>query len=129
MAFNSYVRRQQQPELSPDVLRALQEKFAGPERDEVAETLREFHWKLVDDVDERVHLNILHAASDLEHIRKLVNLAKKDLRDLIVATEYELRDGNLVQAEWSKAMARKRQERYDAKTPDVTPWRAKRRDE
>jgi hypothetical protein len=56
-------------------------------------------------------------------------LAKKDLRDLIVATEYELRDGNLVQAEWSKAMARKRQERYDAKTPDVTPWRAKRRDE
>ena len=76
MAFNSYVRRQQQPELSPDVLRALQEKFAGPERDAVAETLREFHWKLVDDVDERVHLNILHAASDLEHIRKLVDLQK-----------------------------------------------------
>ena len=117
------------PELSPDVLRALHEKFAGAERNKVAETLREFHWKLIADVDERVHLNILHAASDLESVRKLVNLAKKDWRDLIMATEYELRDGKLVQSEWSKAMARKRQERYDAKTPDVTPWRAKPREE
>lgn len=111
------------------MLRVLQEKFAGPERDQVAETLREFHWKLIADVDERVHLNILHAAGDLESVRKLVDLAKKDWRDLIMATEYELRQGKLVQTEWSKAMARKRQERYDAKTPDVTPWRAKPRDE
>jgi len=117
------------PELSPDVLRALQEKFAAPERHNIAETLREFHWKLVDDVDERVHLNILHAAEDMERVRKLVDLAKQDWRDLIMATEYELRDGKLIPTEWSKAMARKRQERYDAKTPDVTPWRAKPRDE
>jgi hypothetical protein len=33
-------------ELSPDVLVALQEKFAGDERNEVANILREFHWKL-----------------------------------------------------------------------------------
>lgn len=117
------------PELSPEVLRALQEKFAAPERHKIAETLREFHWKLVDDVDQRVHLNILHAAEDLERVRKLVDLAKQDWRDLIMATEYELCDGKLVQTEWSKAMARKRQERYDAKTPDVTPWWAKLRDE
>jgi hypothetical protein len=111
------------PLLSPDVLRALHEKFARHEREQIAETLREFHWKLVADVDERIHLNILHAADDLERVRKLVNLAKRDWRDLILATEYELRDGKLVQTEWSKAMARKRQERYDSKTPDVSPWR------
>ena len=91
--------------------------------DQVANALREFHWKLVDDVDERVHLNILHTANDMARVRKLVDLAKRDWRDLIVATEYELRDGKLVQNEWSKEMARKRQERYDAETPDVTSWR------
>jgi hypothetical protein len=127
--FNGDVRPNSNPELSPDVLRVLHEKFAGPERDKVAETLREFHLKLIADVDVRVHLNILHAAGNLEYVRKLGNLARKDWRDLIMATEYELRDGKLVQSEWSKAMARKRQERYDAKTPDVTQWRAKPRDE
>ena|SRR5947208_7327700 len=97
------------PELSADVLVALQEKFAGDERNEVANILREFHWKLRPSVDERIHLNILHAANDLERVRKLVDLAKKDWRDLIMATEYELKNGKLVQTEWSKEMTRKRE--------------------
>jgi hypothetical protein len=41
--------------------------------------------------------------------QKLIILAKRDWRDLIMATEYELRDGKLVQTEWSKEMARKRE--------------------
>lgn len=97
------------PELSPRVFRALQEKFAAADRDEIANTLREFHWRLSSDVDERIHLNIVHAANDLERVRKLVALAKKDWRDLIMATEYEMRDGKMVQTEWSKEMARKRE--------------------
>jgi hypothetical protein len=81
------------PELSANAVHALQERFAGAERNEVASLLREFHWKLQPGLDERVHLNILHAASDLDQVRKLVTIAKKDWRDLILATEYELRDG------------------------------------
>jgi hypothetical protein len=57
----------------------------------VADILREFHWKLRPSVDERIHLNILHAANDLECVRKLVELTKRDWRDVIVATEYELK--------------------------------------
>jgi len=102
------------PELSSSVLAALQEKFGGTEGDEVANVLREFHWKLQPDTDERIHLNILHAANDLEGVRKLVELAKIDWRDLIMATEYELRNGKLVQTEWSKEMARKREARHNA---------------
>ena len=97
------------PELSADVLRALEEKCFGSERDKVAEALREFHWKLQPGLDERIHLNILHAAGDLERVRELVELARKDWRDLIMATEYELRGGKLVQTEWSREMARKRE--------------------
>lgn len=96
-------------DLSVDVLRALGEKFAGTDRDVAAKLLREFHWKLQPDLDERIHLNILHAASDLESVKKLVSLAKKDWRDLIMVTEYELRNGKLVQTEWSQEMARQRE--------------------
>jgi len=46
------------PELSADVLVARQEKFAGDERNEIANILREFHWKLRSSVDERIHLNV-----------------------------------------------------------------------
>jgi hypothetical protein len=103
------------PELSSSVLAALQEKFSGADGEEVVNALREFHWKLRPSVDERIHLNILHAANDLERVRKLVDLAKKDWRDLIMATEYELRNGKLVQTEWSKEMARKREAEQTAK--------------
>ena len=106
-------------ELSPDVLVALQEKFAGEERNEAETILREFHWKLQPSVDERIQLNILHTANDLERVRKLVELAKKDWRDVIMATEYELRDGKLVQTEWSKEMARKREAQHNAGKPSV----------
>jgi hypothetical protein len=105
------------PELSADVLVALLEKFAGDERNEIANILREFHWMLRLSVAERIHLNILHAANDLECVRKLVELAKRDWRDVIVATEYELRNGKLVQTEWSKEMARKREAQYIAGKP------------
>jgi hypothetical protein len=104
------------PELSSSVLAALQDKFSGEEHHEVANALREFHWKLRPGVDERIHLNILHAANDLKRVRKLVDLAKKDWRDLIMATEYELKNGKLVQTEWSKEMARKREAQQNAGT-------------
>ena len=97
------------PKLSANVVHALQEKFVGLELDEVANALREFHWRLRPDLDERIHLNILHAADDLACVRKLVDLAKVDWRDLIMATEFELQNGKLVQTEWSKEMARKRE--------------------
>lgn len=102
-------------ELSANVLAALDEKFSAAERDEVAKLLREFHWTLQSDVDERIHLDILHAAADLDRVRKLVNLAKRDWRDLIMATEYELRDGKLVQTEWSREMARERERQWNAR--------------
>jgi hypothetical protein len=84
---------------------------------EIANILREFHWNLRLSVAERIRLNILHAANDLECVRKLVELAKRDWRDVIVATEYELRNGKLVQTEWSKEMARKREAQYIAGKP------------
>ena len=102
------------PVLSSSVLAALQEKFSGAEHHEVANALREFHWKLRPSLDERIHLNILHTANDLERVRKLVDLAKKDWRDLIMATEYELKNGKLVQTEWSKEMTRKREAQQNA---------------
>jgi hypothetical protein len=43
------------PEPSADVQVGLQEKCAGDERNEVANILREFHWKLRPSVDERIH--------------------------------------------------------------------------
>jgi hypothetical protein len=97
------------PELARNVLQALEEKFSGQDRDEAARVLREFHWKLRPEIDERIHLDIIHAAENALRLRALVELAKKDWRDLIVATEYESKNGKLVQSEWSKEMARKRE--------------------
>jgi hypothetical protein len=108
-------------ELSADVLQAVQEKFFGDEREQVARLLSELHWKYPSET-ERIHLDIVHAASDLEGVRKLAVLAKKDWRDLIVATEYEVREGKLVRTAWAVQMARRRQERQDAETPEITPW-------
>jgi hypothetical protein len=46
---------------------------------------------------ERVHLDILEICdSDVEKVRKLVELANQDYRDLIVASEYEVIRGELV---------------------------------
>src|SRR5258708_35727498 len=92
------------PELSPSVISALHEKFSREQRDEVAMLLTEFHWKLRPEIDERIHLGILRAANDLEHLKHLVKIAKQDWRDLIMAAEYELKDGKLVRNEWSLEM-------------------------
>jgi hypothetical protein len=80
-------------------------------RDRAAAKAATCHWELNASVDERIHLDILHAARDMESLRKLVELAKRDWRDLIMAAEYEMRDGKPVQTEWSKAMARERERR------------------
>jgi hypothetical protein len=115
-------------QLSVDVLRALQEKFSGDEREQVARLLSELHWKYPSET-ERIHLDILHAASDVERVSKLAALAKKDWRDLIVATEYEVREGKLVRTAWSLEMARQRQRRSDEAAPTMTPWHPETPDE
>jgi hypothetical protein len=97
------------PELARKVLQTLEEKFSGQDRDEAAKVLREFHWELRPEIDERIHLDIIHAAENLSRLRSLVELAKKDWRDLIVTAEYESKNGKLVQSEWSKEMARNRE--------------------
>ena len=102
------------PELSPNVISALHKKFSREQRDEVAMLLAEFYWKLRPEIDERIHLGILHAANDLEHLKHLVKLAKQDWRDLIMAAEYELKDGKLRRTEWSLEMEREREARHNA---------------
>jgi len=97
------------PELSSDVFEALNEKFSGAEREKAATALRQFHWPEEPGLDDRIHLDILHAADDLGRIVRLVELAKKDWRDVIMATEYDLKYGKPLQTAWSKEMAKKRE--------------------
>ena len=58
---------------------------------------------------ERVRLDILEiCGSSVRQVERLVNLAKTDFRDLIVAAEYEQVDGNLVlKPGFAKSKARK----------------------
>lgn len=102
------------PELSSDVLEALNEKFSGEEREKVAAALRQFSWPQESGLDERIHLDILHAAGDLGRIIRLVELAKKDWRDVIMATEYDLKYGKPLQTQWSKDMAKKREAKQNS---------------
>jgi hypothetical protein len=65
--------------------------------------VREFHWSLGPAFNERIHLDILEiCGGKAEKVRELVELAKVDWRDLIVAAEYDVRDGKIVQNERGK---------------------------
>ena len=65
--------------------------------------MREFHWSLGPAFDDRIHLDILEiCGGKAERARELVELAKIDWRDLIMAAEYEVRDGKVIQNERGK---------------------------
>jgi hypothetical protein len=91
------------PELSQRVTALIGEIFPPADAPRIRELVREFHWSLGPAFDDRVHLDILEiCGGKAEKVRELVELAKVDWRDLIMAAEYEVRDGNIVQNERGK---------------------------
>jgi hypothetical protein len=91
------------PELSQRVTALIGEIFPPADAPRIRELVREFHWSLGPAFDDRIHLDILEiCGGHAEKVRELVELAKVDWRDLIVAAEYEVRDGKVVQNERGK---------------------------
>ena len=88
------------PKLSQRVQDLIAVKFGPAEQARARELVREFHWALAPLVDERIHLDMLEICSGkLEKLEELVGLAKVDWRDLIMAAEYEVQNGKIVQNE------------------------------
>jgi len=86
------------PQLSRRVSELIHEIFPPTEVASVSELIREFHWTLAPEINERIHLDILEiCGGKLERVRDLVKLAKADWRDLIMEAEYKLKDGKIVQ--------------------------------
>jgi len=91
------------PELSRRVTALIEEIFPPADRPRIRELIGEFHWSLGPAFDDRIHLDILEiCGGKAERARELVELAKIDWRDLIMAAEYEVRDGKVVQNERGK---------------------------
>ena len=91
------------PELSQRVTALIGEIFPPADAPRIRELVREFHWSLGPAFDDRIHLDILEiCGGKAEKVRELLELAKVDWRDLIMAAEYEVRDGNIVQNERGK---------------------------
>ena len=91
------------PELSQRVTALIGEIFLPADAPRIRELVREFHWSLGPAFDDRIHLDILEiCCGRAERVRELVDLAMVDWRDLIVAAEYEVRDGKIVQNERGK---------------------------
>ncbi len=91
------------PELSQRVTALIGEIFPPADAPRIRELVREFHWSLGPAFDDRIHLDILEICGGrAERVRELVDLAKVDWRDLIVAAEYEVRDRKIVQNERGK---------------------------
>ena len=91
------------PELSQRVTALIGEIFPPADAPRIRELVREFHWSLGPAFDDRIHLDILEiCGGKAERARELVELAKIDWRDLIMAAEYEVRDGKVVQNERGK---------------------------
>jgi hypothetical protein len=91
------------PELSQRVTALIGEIFPPADAPHIREMVREFHWSLGPAFDDRIHLDILEiCGGKAERVRELVELAKVDWRDLIVAAEYDVRNGKIVQNERGK---------------------------
>jgi hypothetical protein len=91
------------PELSRRVAALIGEIFSPADAPRIRELVREFHWSLGPAFDKRIHLDILEICGGrAEKVRELVELAKVDWRDLIMAAEYDVRDGKIVQNERGK---------------------------
>ena len=94
---------EQVPELSRRVTALIEEIF--PARRCAAHSRIDRRVSLVSRpaFDDRIHLDILEiCGGKAERARQLVKLAKIDWRDLIMAAEYEVRDGKVVQHERGK---------------------------
>jgi len=90
----------EKPELSQRVRELIEEIFSPVEQASIQELIREFHWPLESLIDERIHLDVLEICGGrIDKVRELVALAKTDWRDLIMAAEYEMKDGKIVQNE------------------------------
>jgi hypothetical protein len=88
------------PELSQRVTALIGEIFPPADAPRIRELVGEFHWTLGPAFDDRIHLDILEiCGGKAERVRELVELAKVDWRDLIMAAEYEVKDGKIVQNE------------------------------
>jgi hypothetical protein len=96
-------------ELSELVRRAIQAGFSPPDCERVEQLLLRYGENGAEREVERVRLDILEiCGSNVNEVERLVNLAKTDFRDLIVAAEYEQIDGHLVlKPEFAKPKARK----------------------
>jgi hypothetical protein len=86
------------PELSQRVAALIEKVFSAADVPQIRRMLREFHWAPQPLIDERIHLDILEICDGkMEKVRKLVDLAKIDWRDLIMVAEYVVTEGKIVQ--------------------------------
>jgi hypothetical protein len=91
------------PELSERVTALIREIFPPADAPRIRELVREFHWSLGPAFDDRIHLDILEiCGGQAEKVRELVEVAKVDWRDLIMAAEYEVRYGKIYQNQRGK---------------------------
>ncbi len=76
------------PDLSRRVTALIEEIFPLADAPRIRELIGEFHWSLGPAFDDRIHLDILEiCGGQAERARELVELAKIDWRDLIMAAE------------------------------------------
>ena len=77
------------PPLSPAVVEEMESQFQGEERKRVAGQLLSYGAEALENEAERVRLDILNlCCGEVERVQKLVKMAKRDYRDLLVAAEY-----------------------------------------
>ena len=80
-------------ELSEPVVERIYQLFKQSEYATVCSLLHQYGGR----EKERIHLDILQLCEGkVERITKLIEMANTDYRDVIVAAEYELRNGKLV---------------------------------
>ena len=79
-------------ELSPKVRSAIEKHFAEGERAEVARLLADYGEGTTSEGAERIHLTILRISRrDVNRVRTLVDIAKDDHRDVIMAESHPSR--------------------------------------
>jgi len=85
------------PELSRRVTALIEKLFSAADAPDIRGMIREFHWAPEPLLDERIHMDILEVCDGKTgKVRKLVELAKRDWRDLIMIAEYEVTEGKIV---------------------------------
>jgi hypothetical protein len=83
--------------ISDRVVKKVGELFAPSKHEDVYALLREYRMGEQKEGTERIHLDILQlSGGSIEKVEQLVKLANTDSRDVIMAAEYDLRDGKYV---------------------------------